>query len=89
MQPIQQLLNRIRWDPQFRTGAFTLGYDDRIAGKETVVAVTSITLDASTRSFSLSDDDGVTIRIPLHRVRTVYKDGVPIWQRPQRPRNRG
>jgi len=28
--PIQDLLHRMRWDPQFRTAAFEIGYYDRV-----------------------------------------------------------
>jgi uncharacterized protein (UPF0248 family) len=89
MQPLRDLLNRIKWDPRFGKGAFALGYDDRMARQEKVVALTSITVDSAERSFSVCGDDGVFVRIPLHRVRTVYKDGTPIWRRPQRPGAQG
>lgn len=82
MQPLRALLNRIRWDTEFGKGTFALGYDDRIARREQLVPFTSVTLDPASRSFSICGDDGVVVRIPLHRVRTVYKDGAPIWRRP-------
>lgn len=89
MQPLRELLNRIKWDADFGKGTFALGYYDRVAGQERIVAFTSVTLDAGERSFSVLRDDGVIVRIPLHRVRTVYKDGAPIWRRPLRARVRG
>jgi uncharacterized protein (UPF0248 family) len=89
MQPIQELLSRIRWDTEFRKGTFALGYDDRLARQERIVALTTITMDPGGRSFSVCGDDGVIVRIPLHRVRTVYRDGVPIWARPLSSRTRG
>ena len=82
MQPIQDLLHRIKWDPEFGKGVFALGYDDRVADKETRVAVASIRFDPRRPStFSCEDENGTVVHIPLHRVRTVYKDGVVIWQR--------
>ena len=33
MMPVQDLLHRIRWDPQFGKGEFEIGYDDRVAGR--------------------------------------------------------
>jgi len=30
----------------------------------------------------IQDEDAETLRIPLHRVRVVYKDGTEIWRRP-------
>jgi uncharacterized protein (UPF0248 family) len=88
MQPIQELLNRIKWDSEFSKGMFALGYHDRIAREERVVPFTSIALDPGESSFCVCGDDGVVVRIPLHRVRTVYKDGEPIWRRPLRPGGR-
>lgn len=82
MQPLRELLNRIMWDPEFGKGRFALGYHDRLINRETVVAFGSITLEPGGRSFSVQGESGASVRIPLHRVRTVYKDGVPIWRRP-------
>lgn len=81
MQPLRELLNRIKWDPEFGKGTFALGYVDRIAHQERIVKFTSISMDPEARSFSVHEDDGVTVHVPLHRVRSVYKDGVPIWRR--------
>ena len=85
MQPLAELLHRIRWDPEFGKGAFALGYDDRVAHKEQLVRFEAVTLDPQRPgTFSVQDEDGLVAHIPLHRVRTVYKDGVVIWQRPRR-----
>ena len=83
MQPLRDLLHRIRWDAEFGCGEFALGYDDRMARRETVVPFRSIRIEPS-EMFSFRDDNGTVTRIPLHRVRTVYKDGAIIWQRPAR-----
>ena len=85
MQPLAELLHRIRWDAEFGKGAFALGYDDRVAHKEQIVQFEAVTLDPQRPgTFSVQDEDGIVAHIPLHRVRTVYKDGVVIWQRPRR-----
>ena len=89
MQPLRELLNRIKWDTEFGEGRFALGYYDRIARNEKVVAFTPIMLDSAGHSFSVCGDDGVIVRIPFHRVRTVYKDGAQIWRRPLRADARG
>ena len=84
MQPLQDLLAHIRWDAQFGKGTFAVGYYDRVARLEQIVQFASISLDPeSPGMFSVQDEDGVLRQIPLHRVRTVYKDGAVIWQRPQ------
>jgi uncharacterized protein (UPF0248 family) len=85
MQTLEALLHRIQWDAEFGKGAFALGYYDRIAHEERVVALESVTMDArQPKSFLLHDDGGLVAHVPLHRVRTVYKNGVIIWQRPER-----
>jgi uncharacterized protein (UPF0248 family) len=82
MQPLDQLLDRITWDAGFGSGRFALGYIDRLAGGEVVVSFDEVHRDPGGRTLALLDDDGLRIHVPLHRVRTVYKDGVPVWQRP-------
>jgi uncharacterized protein (UPF0248 family) len=85
VQPIQELLNRIKWDVEFSKGEFALGYYDRVAHQERIVPLASIGMDPGKSSFSVHGEyaeDGIVAHIPLHRVRTVYKDGVVIWQRP-------
>ena len=81
MLPIEQLLHRIKWDAEFGKGAFAIGYYDRVAHAERIVPFASIDLRPGEASFSF-DEDGIAAHIPLHRVRTVYKDGAVIWQRP-------
>jgi uncharacterized protein (UPF0248 family) len=83
MQPLQDLLARIRWDVEFGKGAFALGYYDRIAEREELVPLNSVSFERQRPSmFAIQDEDGIVRHIPLHRVRTVYKNGVVIWQRP-------
>jgi uncharacterized protein (UPF0248 family) len=83
MQPIQDLLHRIRWDREFGKGAFAIGYWDRVAGSEQVVPFTSIAFDPDNPGVLLIlDPDEERLRIPLHRVRVVYRDGIEIWRRP-------
>ena len=85
MRPLEELLHRIKWDPTFGTGVFALGYYDRIAHSERIVPFTTVTLEPSRPgTFSLQDEEGRIVHIPLHRVRTVYKNGIAIWQRPER-----
>ena len=86
MEPLDRLLHRIKWDREFGSGEFALGFYDRVLGQEIVVSLSSIIFDAQRPdSFTFTDEDGVTRHIPLHRVRTVYRDGRIIWSR-GRPR---
>lgn len=83
MQPLQELLHRIKWDVEFGKGEFAVGYYDRIAHEERLVPFVSIRLDPQwPQTFSFHDEDGIVRHIPLHRVRTVYKDGAVVWRRP-------
>jgi uncharacterized protein (UPF0248 family) len=85
MQPLEELLDRIKWDVEFGKGAFALGYYDRVAHEEHVVRFESVTMDPQRPgTFVVQDETGSIVHIPLHRVRTVFKNGVVIWQRPVR-----
>ena len=86
MQPLQELLNRITWDPEFGNDRFAVGYEDRLMPQEMVVPFAAVRLDPERPGMlSIQQEDGSVAHIPLHRVRTVYKNGEAIWQRPARP----
>jgi uncharacterized protein (UPF0248 family) len=83
MIPIHELLNRIRWDPEFAKGNFELGYYDRTENRIVLVPLKEITFPAESPStFQLVDAQGDIHRVPFHRVREVYKNGQRIWHRP-------
>lgn len=82
MIPIHELLNKIRWDKDFGTGDFAIGYYDRIKEKIIMVPLREVHFDPTDHSvFQVVDDDGEAHRIPLHRVKEVYKNGELIWHR--------
>jgi uncharacterized protein (UPF0248 family) len=86
MQPLHELLHRIKWDVEFGKGEFALGYCDRVVHATNIISFASISLDSQRPdTFSFHDENGIVHHIPLHRVRTVYKNGVVIWQRPGDP----
>lgn len=83
MIPIQDLLNRIRWDPEFGKSRFEIGYYDRVL--KTIIRVPFNTLQFEPGdhfSFDLTDALGEVHSIPYHRVHEVYRDGHLIWNRP-------
>ncbi len=83
MTPIQELLNRIRWDAEFARGRFELGYFDRVENQVVVVPFHEIEFRQNDpQMFRLVDEEGGVHRVPFHRVRDVYKDGQRIWHRP-------
>lgn len=82
MIPLHSLLSRIRWDRDFGAGEFEIGYWDRVLQEAVRVSFAQIVFEPGERdSFLAMGQDGVYRRIPLHRVRQVYKNGVLIWDR--------
>ncbi len=83
MTPIHELLNRIRWDPEFSKGNFELGYYDRAEDRIILVPLKEVTFPEDIpQTFQLIDFEGQVHRIPFHRVRELYKDSQRIWHRP-------
>lgn len=83
MLPIQELLNRIRWDREFGKGEFEIGYDDHVRGKIVRVPFRTIIFEEGDAfTFHPQDPAEGESNIPLHRVREVYKNGSLIWRRP-------
>lgn len=82
MQPIQELLNRIRWDTEFSKGNFEIGFFDHLAHQIIRLPLQQITFEPDDHFFfQFVDSDGEKHNVPLHRIRVVYRDGVCIWQR--------
>ena len=82
MLPIQQLLNRIRWDQRFRAGKFEIGYYDRRERRILMVPYDRIQFPGSTPFlFEFNDEAGALRYVPFHRIRRVYRDGRIIWGR--------
>lgn len=82
MMPIQDLLNRIRWDADFARGQFELGYFDRVEGRVIVVLFQAVEfLPEEPGTVRVVDAEGRLHRVPFHRVREVFKDGRCIWRR--------
>jgi uncharacterized protein (UPF0248 family) len=85
MIPIRELLSRIRWDPEFGRGSFTVGYYDRIKRSIVKVPLTRIGFEQGGRAwFEAVEEDGSAHAVPYHRIREVYRDGELIWKRPER-----
>lgn len=82
MIPIQDLLNRIRWDPSYGAGRFTIGYYDRIERRIVRVPLENIDIEPGNHfSFTATQTDGTVHEVPFHRVREVQRNGELIWQR--------
>ncbi|OGQ94462.1 MAG: hypothetical protein A2521_14960 [Deltaproteobacteria bacterium RIFOXYD12_FULL_57_12] len=82
MQPIDQLLHRIRWDREFGRAIFEIGYYDRVEERIIKVAFSELVFaQGAPHCFQLVDPVGLIRTVPFHRVREVYRDGQLIWQR--------
>jgi uncharacterized protein (UPF0248 family) len=86
MIPIRELLSRIRWDPAFGHGQFEIAYQDRLSPDLQRVPLHSISFpDDRPDMFETTRPDSPTVRIPLHRIREVRRDGQLLWQRRTTP----
>ena len=82
MKPIQDILNRIRWDADFASASFSIGYYDRLEDKLILVPFRELYFDEEDHfNFQIVDEEGVTHTIPLHRIKELYKNGKLIWHR--------
>jgi len=82
MQPVQDLLHRIRWDQAFAEADFEIGYYDRVADRIVRVPFAALHFpEDDSFAFELYVGSGEARRVPFHRVREVYRDGWCIWRR--------
>ncbi|MFA5081470.1 MAG: DUF504 domain-containing protein [Hydrogenophilaceae bacterium] len=82
MQPIHELLARIRWDAGYGKSRFVIGYWDRMEKSVRHADLCEIAWDADNPSlFDLVDMGGASHSIPFHRVREVWRDGRLVWVR--------
>ena len=82
MIPIHELLSRIRWDKEFGSGDFEIGYYDRVLAEIIRVPFAELIFPPDNRnSLLIMDYDGVVNSVPLHRIKEVYKDNELIWYR--------
>jgi uncharacterized protein (UPF0248 family) len=89
MIPIQDLLHRIQWDPDFGKAEFEIGYYDRMTRAVVRVPFRRVHFESGEHfAFEAVEDDGSVHTVPLHRVREVWRDGTLIWARRPKPARR-
>jgi len=82
MKPVQEMLNRIRWDEAWADDEFKIGYYDRVEQRIVVVAFKEIFFPKDDHfSFDLIDQEGEWHSEPYHRVKAIYRNGRLIWHR--------
>ncbi len=82
MIPIDELLARIRWDREFGSARFEIGYLDHKRKGLVRIAFERLAFAEDHRSaFEAVEENGSVHSIPFHRVRAVWRDGELIWSR--------
>lgn len=83
MQPVQDMLHRMRWDHDFAEADFEIGYYDRIENRIVQVPFSAFRFPEDDHfAFEILDSGGEVRRVPFHRVREIYRNGRCIWSRP-------
>lgn len=77
MQPIQDLINKIKWDKRENPSNYSLIFID--LGKEKEIYYTDIKRLEGNFMILINNDEEV--EVPLHRIRKVKKKGKIIWER--------
>ena len=86
MIPIQDLLHRIQWDPEFGRAEFEIGYFDRVTRAIVHVPYRHLRFEQGEHfAFEAVEDDDSVHTVPLHRVREVWRNGESIWKREPNP----
>ncbi|MEM4230880.1 MAG: DUF504 domain-containing protein [Candidatus Pacearchaeota archaeon] len=78
MQPIKDLINKIKWDKREDPKDYSLVYID--LGKKKEMAYTEI--KRLEGNFMIIEKDGKEVDIPLHRIREIRKKEKIVWKRP-------
>ncbi|MBS3114317.1 DUF504 domain-containing protein [Candidatus Woesearchaeota archaeon] len=78
MQPIKDLLNKIKWDKRENPEQYSIFYYDRILNKLIKIPYTKI--KRLEGSFMVLDNEEES-NIPLHRIKKVMKNNVVVWER--------
>jgi uncharacterized protein (UPF0248 family) len=81
MEPIRELLSRIRWDDEFGRGDFEIGIYDRVEDAVHFHPIDQIHIEKENHSCLKVCVAGMILTIPFHRIREVRKDGESIWRR--------
>jgi len=78
MQPIHELLNKIKWDKRENPEQYSIFYFDRILKKLIKIPYNKIKMIEG--SFMILDNEEES-NIPLHRIKKVTKDDIVVWER--------
>lgn len=79
MQPIKELLNKIKWDKRENPEDFSIGYLDRVQNK--IIEIGYNEIKKIEGNFLVLEREGEEVYIPTHRIREVKRKGKIIWKR--------
>jgi uncharacterized protein (UPF0248 family) len=79
MMPIQDLFNKLKWDPNENPFLYTFFYFDRVANKLREVKYKDIA-EVKDGYMTIVKEEGEA-QIPLHRIRVVKKGAEVVWER--------
>lgn len=79
MRPIQDLLNKIKWDKRENPEDYIIYYFDRVEKKLKPLKYKEI--EKIEGGFLILTINGKETNIPLHRIRRVEKKGKVVWER--------
>ena len=79
MQPIKDLLNKIKWDKRELPEEYLVYYLDRISQK--LIKINYINIKRFEDNFIVIEKNNEETYIPMHRIKEVRKNNVLVWKR--------
>jgi uncharacterized protein (UPF0248 family) len=79
MQPIKDLLNKIKWDENLKKEEYIVNYLDSVEKK--LIPLKFLDILRVEGSFMVIEKDSQETYIPLHKVREVKEGEKLVWQR--------
>ncbi len=80
MQPIHELLNKIKWDERENPDDYSILYFDRILKKP--IKIPYVKIKRIEDNLMVLDNEEES-NIPLHRIKKVEKNNIVVWERKQ------
>ena len=81
MQPIHELLNKIKWDKRENPNEYSIFYFDRILKK--LIKIPYNKIKRVEGIFMVLDNEDES-NVPLHRIKKVTRNNIIVWQRKQK-----
>lgn len=79
MQPIHELLNKIKWDKRENPEEYSIYHFDRIS--KTLIKINYIDIKRFEDNFIIIERNNEEVNIPMHRIKKVTKKDFVVWER--------